>query len=65
MIKNKKILIGILLGIIIIICCTFIFFKTKNGQLNSSINRNGLNINNNISSNEENKYEYKAFKPRL
>ncbi len=65
MIKNKKILIGILLGIIIIICCTFIFFKTKNGQLNSSINRNGLNINNNISSNEENKYEYKAFKPRF
>lgn len=56
MIKNKKILIEILLGIIIIICCTFIFFKTKNGQLNSSINRNGLNINNNISSNEENKY---------
>ncbi len=40
-------------------------FKTKNGQLNSSINRNGLNINNNISSNEENKYEYKAFKPRF
>ena len=40
-------------------------FKTKNGQLNSSINRNGLNINNNISSNEENKYEYKAFKPQI
>ncbi len=65
MIKNKKILVGIILGIIIIICCTFIFFKTKNGQVNNSINRNGLNINDNISGNEENKYEYKAFKPRF
>ena len=65
MIKSNKIIVGIILVITIIICCTFIFFKIQNNQANNSINRNGLNTNDSISGNVENKYEYKAFKPRF
>ena len=64
MIKSNKIIVGIILVITIIIC-TFIFFKTNNSQENNSMNGNRVNSNESIIANKENKYEYKAFKPRF
>ena len=59
--RNTKIIIGIILVIIIIISA-FMFFKTNN-QNNNSINSNESNISKDVISNEEKKYEYKAFMP--